>query len=391
MARHTRRRRGRPPRRARDRRRSPAASATVPPSPSWPGAAPAGHVCPRSPSPSALVAAGPGPCTTWAPRGASRRLAARRGFDHTLLPGAGHPAPADPRQPRAPSPGIVGRRRRRRAPRRLRPRVVWPSAATPRSRASPPPAPAGADRGRRAEHPPGAANRLGARFAKASAVSFPGTPLPRAVVTGNPMRAEVWPSTARRPGRPPGGARHRGRPAARARRRRLAGARSINDADRAWRGPGADLAVRHVVGRPGLGRRSRRRPAGRPGRARLPAGRLRGPACRRCWPRPTSGCSGPGRPPASRSPPLGPAGDARPSPFVTGDHQTGNARWLADAGAAVLVPTPSSTAPSWPPRLDALLGDRERQRAMADAAGTAARPTPPAPSPTSWSASPPVA
>jgi UDP-N-acetylglucosamine:LPS N-acetylglucosamine transferase len=38
---------------------------------------------------------------------------------------------------------------------------------------------------------PGAANRLVARFAKASAVSFEGTPLPRAVVTGNPVRAEI--------------------------------------------------------------------------------------------------------------------------------------------------------------------------------------------------------
>ena len=38
---------------------------------------------------------------------------------------------------------------------------------------------------------PGAANRLLARFAKASAVSFAGTPLPRAVVTGNPVRAEI--------------------------------------------------------------------------------------------------------------------------------------------------------------------------------------------------------
>ena len=38
---------------------------------------------------------------------------------------------------------------------------------------------------------PGAANRLIARFAKASAVSFAGTALPRAVLTGNPVRAEV--------------------------------------------------------------------------------------------------------------------------------------------------------------------------------------------------------
>nr|MDQ3570102.1 UDP-N-acetylglucosamine--N-acetylmuramyl-(pentapeptide) pyrophosphoryl-undecaprenol N-acetylglucosamine transferase [Actinomycetota bacterium] len=38
---------------------------------------------------------------------------------------------------------------------------------------------------------PGLANRLAGRFARASAVSFEGTPLPRAVVTGNPVRSEV--------------------------------------------------------------------------------------------------------------------------------------------------------------------------------------------------------
>jgi UDP-N-acetylglucosamine--N-acetylmuramyl-(pentapeptide) pyrophosphoryl-undecaprenol N-acetylglucosamine transferase len=38
---------------------------------------------------------------------------------------------------------------------------------------------------------PGAANRLVARYAEAAAVSFPDTPLPRAVVTGNPVRDEV--------------------------------------------------------------------------------------------------------------------------------------------------------------------------------------------------------
>jgi UDP-N-acetylglucosamine--N-acetylmuramyl-(pentapeptide) pyrophosphoryl-undecaprenol N-acetylglucosamine transferase len=38
---------------------------------------------------------------------------------------------------------------------------------------------------------PGAANRLIARFAKAAAVAYAGTDLPRAVVTGPPVRAEV--------------------------------------------------------------------------------------------------------------------------------------------------------------------------------------------------------
>ena len=38
---------------------------------------------------------------------------------------------------------------------------------------------------------PGLANRLAGRWARASAVSFPGTKLPRAVLTGNPVRDEV--------------------------------------------------------------------------------------------------------------------------------------------------------------------------------------------------------
>lgn len=38
---------------------------------------------------------------------------------------------------------------------------------------------------------PGLANRLAGRFARACAVSFPGTPMPRAVLTGNPVRPEI--------------------------------------------------------------------------------------------------------------------------------------------------------------------------------------------------------
>nr|WP_218885394.1 undecaprenyldiphospho-muramoylpentapeptide beta-N-acetylglucosaminyltransferase [Kineococcus aurantiacus] len=38
---------------------------------------------------------------------------------------------------------------------------------------------------------PGIANRLGARWAVSTAVTFPGTPLPRAVHTGMPLRSEV--------------------------------------------------------------------------------------------------------------------------------------------------------------------------------------------------------
>ena len=38
---------------------------------------------------------------------------------------------------------------------------------------------------------PGSANRLISRWARAAAVSFPGTPLPNAVVTGNPVGPEM--------------------------------------------------------------------------------------------------------------------------------------------------------------------------------------------------------
>ncbi|MBM3663435.1 MAG: UDP-N-acetylglucosamine--N-acetylmuramyl-(pentapeptide) pyrophosphoryl-undecaprenol N-acetylglucosamine transferase [Actinobacteria bacterium] len=99
----------------------------------------------------------------------------------------------------------------------------------------------------------GAANRLAARWAKACAVAFPGTDLPRSVVTGNPVRPEILAVAA-----------HRDRDGARARlgvpagRHLLVvfagslGATSINrsvwDAALRWSNR-SDLAVYHVVGR----------------------------------------------------------------------------------------------------------------------------------------------
>jgi UDP-N-acetylglucosamine:LPS N-acetylglucosamine transferase len=63
-----------------------------------------------------------------------------------------------------------------------------------------------------------------------------------------------------------------------------------------------------------------------------------------------------------------------PSPFVTGDHQTGNARLLADAGAAVVVPDAELSAERLAVELDALLADPARRDAMATAARAFARP-----------------
>jgi len=102
---------------------------------------------------------------------------------------------------------------------------------------------------------PGAASRLVGRFARASAVAFPGTPLPRAVVTGAPVRPEII------------AAAHPGRLARSDARRSLGlppdrfvvgvvggslGAKTLNNAalDLAalWVGRG-DVAIYHVVGR----------------------------------------------------------------------------------------------------------------------------------------------
>ncbi len=100
---------------------------------------------------------------------------------------------------------------------------------------------------------PGLANRLAGRWARAAAVSFPGTSLPRPVLTGNPVREEVQRVN-----------RDRDRAAARSSLgvedgRRLVvvvsgslGAARINraafEAAQHWADRG-DLAVHHVVGR----------------------------------------------------------------------------------------------------------------------------------------------
>ena len=63
-----------------------------------------------------------------------------------------------------------------------------------------------------------------------------------------------------------------------------------------------------------------------------------------------------------------------PSPYVTDDQQSGNARFLVDAGAAVLVPDRELDGARLAAEVDALLIDPVRWRDMADAARTWAHP-----------------
>ena len=166
------------------------------------GGGTAGHVLPALAIADALVAAGHAQASihyVGAERGIEARLVPPTGYPMTLLPGRG----IQRKLTFANVAAVVGLLRAGvRALRllgRLRPAVVvavggYASVAVGLAAAV-----------RRVpivvaeqNQAPGAANRLLARFAKASAVSFPGTPLPRAVVTGNPIRAEI---TAIDPGR----------------------------------------------------------------------------------------------------------------------------------------------------------------------------------------------
>lgn len=63
-----------------------------------------------------------------------------------------------------------------------------------------------------------------------------------------------------------------------------------------------------------------------------------------------------------------------PYPRAAGDHQSSNARWMSDAGAAVVIPDGELTAPRLGGEVAALLADDHRLRAMGSAARTLARP-----------------
>jgi undecaprenyldiphospho-muramoylpentapeptide beta-N-acetylglucosaminyltransferase len=224
---------------------------------------------------------------------------------------------------------------------------------------------------------PGAANRLVARFARASAVSFPDTPLPRAVVTGNPVRDEVLDLDRARDREPARRALGVGE------HRRLLlvvggslGALRLNTAtvgalDR-WRNR-SDLAVRHVVGGRDWDLIRKETPG-------LPAGGLEYTAVRyeHDMPRALAAADlAVCRAGASTCFELAAAGLPAvlvPSPNVTGDHQTANARHLEAAGAAVVVPDKELDADRLVEEVERLIDDPGRLGALADGLRRFARP-----------------
>jgi UDP-N-acetylglucosamine--N-acetylmuramyl-(pentapeptide) pyrophosphoryl-undecaprenol N-acetylglucosamine transferase len=63
-----------------------------------------------------------------------------------------------------------------------------------------------------------------------------------------------------------------------------------------------------------------------------------------------------------------------PYPHASADHQTANARWMADAGAAVVISDGELNGERLAREVAALLGDRERLAAMGRASRGLARP-----------------
>ena len=223
---------------------------------------------------------------------------------------------------------------------------------------------------------PGAANRLIARFAKVSAVSFPGTHLPRAVLTGNPIRAEI---TALDPHRDVEEAK---RAFGFGMGRRLLvvvggslGAQRLNDAVLgalpAWHDR-HDLAIHHVVGERDWPTVSAALPTD-VGAVEYRAVRYEDDMPAALAAADLALC----RSGSSTCFELAAAGLPAilvPSPYVTADQQTGNARHLADAGAAVLVRDAELDPTRLVAEVDALIGDASRLRAMGEAAHGWARP-----------------
>ena len=223
---------------------------------------------------------------------------------------------------------------------------------------------------------PGAALRIVARFARASAVSFEGTPLPRAVLTGNPVRAEVL-----------GVDRVRDRDRA---RETLGlpldrwvvlcfggslGARRINlavvDAVRRW-ATRRDLAVRHLVGARDWDLVTADRPSVAAGalvwqpvryedRMHLAMAAADLAVCR-------AGAST-----VAELAVVGLPSVLVPLPHAPGDHQTANARALAHAGAALVVGDDELDGTRLAATVEELLVDAGRLERMGKAALAIAR------------------
>ena len=221
---------------------------------------------------------------------------------------------------------------------------------------------------------PSAANRIIARFARACAVSLPGTPLPRPVLTGNPV-SRAFAGISRTEG------------ARRAARERLGlpvdktviaawgsslGTRSINEAVRSLVQSWAerdDIAVHHVIGRRDFP--SWTTPES--GKVEYRAVEYEEAMADMMIAADVAVCRAGGNTVAE----LAIAGLPAilvPLPIATEDHQMSNARALVDAGGALVVRDAELDGPMLVSMLEPLLADPEHRTRMSSALTAIARP-----------------
>ena len=230
---------------------------------------------------------------------------------------------------------------------------------------------------------PGAANRLFGRFARASAVGWEGNPLPRAVVTGTPVRPEI----AGADRSPAGRAAARGAlglPADRSLVVVFGGSLGARQVNRAVDGAAErwadrdDLAIYHIVGRRdwaayGYGPDVERVVVGGGGGLDLVRVAYEQRMAQVYAAADVVVC----RAGAMTVAELAAAGVPAvlvPLPGAPGDHQTANARVLERIGAAVLLPDPDCTPVGLAGVVEELLADPVRLDRMGAAARSVGRP-----------------
>lgn len=223
---------------------------------------------------------------------------------------------------------------------------------------------------------PGAANRLAGRFARACAVSFPDTDLPHATVTGNPVRPEVLAVD-----------RLHQRLDARAslgvgdKRLLLAvfggslGARRINealfDAVGGWRDR-SDLTIRHVAGSRDFADLEARIPVSADDDLEFRLVEYENDMPKVYAAADLILCRA-GASSVAELSAVGVPSILVPLPGAPGDHQSANAKALAAAGGAVVIPDGELDGVRLAAEVDRLLYDKHRLSDMSEAASASAR------------------
>jgi UDP-N-acetylglucosamine:LPS N-acetylglucosamine transferase len=239
---------------------------------------------------------------------------------------------------------------------------------------------------------PGAVNGLLGRFAAANAVAFEGTELPRAHVTGTPVRPELWELDRSLEGRR-GGRTALGLPADRQTVTAMGGSLGALRVNRAvaalagsWDDRG-DRTVYHVTGRRDYESFARGAGGGTGGQARgedSDGDSGGGGLCYRVVPfeermpelyRAADVCvSRAGAMSVAELLITGVPAILVPLPGAPRDHQTRNAEAVVALGAAVHVPDPECDGDRLAKELEALLTDADRLKAMGEAARRHAHP-----------------